>query len=85
MKIHYPPPYHCQVWQYQEADTELIRSAIYIFNWKKAFENTSVNEKSAIFNKTILNILLNFISHETLLVDDKDPSWLTNKIKNLNE
>ena len=50
---------------------------------EKAFENTSVYEKVATFNKNILNILHNFIPHETLLADGKDSPWLTNKIKNL--
>ena len=83
LKIYYPPPDYCQVWHYQEADTELIRRAIDLFDGKKAFKNTSVDEKVAIFSKSILNILHNFIPHETLLVDDTDLPWLTNKIKNL--
>ena len=36
-----------------------------------------------IFNETILNILRNFIPHETVLCDDRDPSWFNNKIKSL--
>ena len=82
-KIHYPPLFYRQVWYYQEADTELIRQAIDLFDWKKAFENTSVDEKVAIFNKTSLSILHNFIPRETLLLDNKDFPWLTNKIANL--
>ena len=81
LKIHYPPPYFCQVWDYQEGDTKLIRRVIDLFDWKKAFENTYLDEKVAIFNKTIHN----FIPHKLLLVYDKDPPWLTNKIKNLSE
>ena len=34
---------------------------------------TSVNEKVDIFNRTILTILSNFIPHEIILCDDKDP------------
>ena len=34
-----------------------------------------------MLNKTILNILSNFIPHET--VNDKDPPWFTKKNKNL--
>ena len=60
-------------------DTEIIRRAIELFDWKKAFANTSVD----IFNKTIRNILPNFIPHEILLVDEKDSRWLTSEIKNL--
>ena len=37
-----------------------------MFDWDRAFVNTNVNEKVFILNKTILNILSNFIPHETL-------------------
>ena len=57
----------------------LDRPEIDLFDWKKSFANTSVEEKVATFNKSILHILHNFIPHETLLVDDKDPTWVTNK------
>ena len=36
-----------------------------------------------IFNETILNIVRNFIPHETVLCDDRDPPWFNNKIKSL--
>ena len=81
LKINYPPPYYRQVWYYQEADTGLIRRAIDLFDWKKSFCKAYVDEKVAIFNKTILDIIHNFNPHKTLLVDDKNPPRLTNKIK----
>ena len=63
--------------------TKLIRRAIELFDWKKVFGNTYVEEKVAIFDKNLLNFLHNFISLKTLVLDDKDPPWLTNKIKNV--
>ena len=36
-----------------------------------------------IFNKTVLNILSNFIPHEVIVCDDKDPPWFNGKIKSL--
>ena len=50
---------------------------------KKAFLNKNVNEKVNIFNEKIINILRNFIPHETVLCDVRDPSWLNNKVKSL--
>ena len=41
------------------------------------------NEKVDIFNRTILNILSTFISHETFVCNDKDPPWFNNRIKTL--
>ena len=50
---------------FPEPDTELVRPARDLFDWKKVFEYTSVGEKVGIIVKTILNILHNFIPHET--------------------
>ena len=52
-----------------------------MFDCDRAFVNTNVNEKVLILNKTILNILSNFIPHETLTIDDKDPLRLQKKLK----
>ena len=70
-------------WHYKDANTELIRRAINEFNWQRAFLNTNVNEKVDIFNSTILNILSNFIPHEIVVCDDKDPLWFNKKIRAL--
>ena len=36
-----------------------------------------------IFNETILTILRNFIPHETVLSDHRDPPWFNNEIKSV--
>ena len=81
LQIYYPPPYPREIWHYKQANTELIRRAITDFNWDRAFLNTNVNEKVSIFSNTILNILSNFIPHETIVCDDKDPPWFNRAIK----
>ena len=78
-----PPPYVREVWYYKDANIEFIRRAINEFNWQRAFLNTNVNEKVDIFNSTILNILSNFIPHEFVVCDDKDPPWFNKKIRAL--
>ena len=60
---------------------ELIRVSIAVFDWEKAFSNTSVDEKAAIFNRTILNVLNNYIPHETIVCNDRDPLWFNDKIR----
>ena len=85
-QIYYPPPYSREIWQqarenYKQANTELIRPAITDFNLDRAFLNTNVNEKVSIFSNTILNILSNFIPHETIVCDDKDPPWFNRATK----
>ena len=63
--------------------TELIRRPLNEFNWERAFSNTHVNEKVCIFNKSVLNVLSNFIPHETILCDDKNSPWFNSRTKSL--
>ena len=83
LHIVYPPPYLREIWHYREANTRLIRHTIKEFNLERAFLNTNVNEKVDIFNRTILNILSNFIPHETIVYKFKDPPWINNRITTL--
>ena len=65
----------------KQANIELIRRAIDNFDWNRALDNVSPNRQVSIFNDTILNIISNFIPHETILCDDRDPPWINSKIK----
>ena len=83
LMISYPPPYSREVWHYREANIDLIRKAISNFNWEKTFYNTNVTKKVSNVNETIVNVLSNYIPHETLTCDDKDPPWFNSRIKSL--
>ena len=83
LQIYYPPPCPREIWHYKQANSELIRRAISNFNWDRAFLNTNVNEKVSIFTSTVLNILSDFILHEAIVCDDKDPPWFNKSIKSL--
>ena len=67
-KIHYLPPYEREIWHYQKANTDQIRKAIKQFSWNRSFKNLDVNEMTFLFNRTIKNILSNYIPH-----DNRDP------------
>ena len=43
--------------------------------------NVSVEEEVFYFTKTFLSIIYNFISDETIICDDKTPSWINKAIK----
>ena len=83
LSIFYPPPYERTVWYYERANTELIRRAIDQFDWVRALSNVNVDEKVYFFTKTLLNIIQNFIPHETITGDDRDPPWINKEIKKL--
>ena len=71
------------VWHYQQAYTELIKRSLESFDWKNAFSNCNPNEKVSALTKTVLNIMSNFIPNETILIEDREPLWVTRKLKSM--
>ena len=47
------------------------------------FANINVNEQVQLFTQTIINIISNYIPHETITCDDSNPPWIDEKIKKL--
>ena len=64
LKIEYPQPYACQVWDYGKAQTDLINRAIDKFDWVNLFLDKNINELLNLFNRTILNIFHNIIPNK---------------------
>ena len=81
--IYYPPPYEGEIWHYQKANIENIRKAIDQFPWVTRFKNIDVNEKVNLFNRTIKNIIRNYILHKAIICDGRDPTWIDKDIKEL--
>ena len=52
IRVPLPPAYVREVWDYENAHTENMKKAISNFDWKKTFENLSVDEKVDFLNKT---------------------------------
>ena len=82
-EVLYPPPYTREVWHHQNSNVDLIRRSINEFDSDTAFANKHVYEDALFFNKTVLNILSNFIPHEVIVGDDKDAPWFHGKTKSL--
>ena len=53
------------------------------FPWVMRFTNIGGNKKVNLFIKTIKNILLNYIPHETITYDDRDHPRMNKYIKEL--
>ena len=82
-KVFSHPPYEREIWHYQSTNVDQIQRATEQFSWKKSFRNQNVNEMVSWSKKTIKNILSNYIPHETITCDDKDPPWFNKNIKQL--
>ena len=79
IKSHYPPPYEREIWHYDQANVDHIRKAIDLFPWKKTLRYLNMNDMIFLFNKTVKNV--NYIPHETVTFDDRDPSWINKNVK----
>ena len=50
---------------------------------KKTFSNINVHAQVKLFNKIFTNTFTNFVPKKLITVDDRDPPWVTKKIKKL--
>ena len=67
------PTYVREFWDNEKANIEHIKKAISNFDWNKAFENLSVDEKVDFLHKTLLNIFRNSIPNKKLNVTIGNP------------
>ena len=78
-----PPPKFCRkIYHYSRAQQDLIIRAINSFSWETEL-NQFKNPTQQVFllNKTILNIMRNFIPNEQKTIRPRDPPWLSREIK----
>ena len=80
LKIVCPPPYERLVWDFKKADVNAITNAINQVNWKFLSSFKNVPQQVNILNKTI-NISSNFMPNKFVTFHDKDPPWMTQKLK----
>ena len=50
-------------------------------NWGFLLSNKSVHERVSILNNSLMNIFSNYTPNKFVIIDDKDPPWMTEKTK----
>ena len=76
------PPYRRLVWDFKRANISSIRKSVKMVDWRFMFLDTSVHEQVCIFNNTLMNIFSNYIPNKYIAIDNRDPPWMNEKIKN---
>ena len=62
-----PPVYKHLVWNYSNANVEIINLAIESFNWENASDGKDMHARVALFDETLLNFLVNSYQTEKKL------------------
>ena len=66
-----PLSYKRLVWHYQQANTDLIKRVIELFDWEKSLSNLDLNKQVFVFSEMIKNIFETFIPHERITCNKK--------------
>ena len=67
LDIVYPPPYEREILYYQMANIDLVKRELNEFDQEKVFSSFDVDKMVYVFNKTVINILCDFISPQGLI------------------
>ena len=79
-----PPPFERRIWDYEKADSNLIRKSINDFPWEEHFsKKLDVNWQVRSFTEIILNIMANFIPNKVIKIIPRDPPWIDNHLKTM--
>ena len=58
----------------------MVEKAVIVFNWKRAFSNSSVNENVCFFGEALKNIFRNFTSNRRIKIVHRKSKWMSRKI-----
>ena len=83
LKVKYPPLYEHVCWDYSRTGKVSINWAINAIEWEELFANKPVESQMSELNNLLLNIYSKYIPNKTVLCDDKDPPWMTNRIRDV--
>ena len=83
-RIHTPPAYERKVWHFNRANVNAIKKSMTNFPWLQHLSlNRDPNWQVKTFTNTILNIMANFVPHETKNIIPRDSPWITKQLKTM--
>ena len=82
LNVIYPPPYQRLIWDYKKANVDCIKKSLNSVDWDFVFSNKNVHQQAEYLNNVLMNVFTNFIPNKLITIDDKDPPWMNDVIKN---
>ena len=70
------------MWNFKRANISSIRKAIKMVDWQLMFLNKNNHEQVAILNDILMNFFSDYITNKYVTIEDRDPPWMIEKIKN---
>ena len=78
------PKYNRTIWYFNRARVDLIRRAISNFPWEvNLLINQNPGHQVKLLNKSILNIMSNFVPNEVKTIRPQEPEWVNAQVKSL--
>ena len=77
------PAYERKVWHYNRANITLIKRAVSEFPWNVHLANHDPSWQVNFFNKTLMNIMNNFIPNKYIKIQPKDPPWINDNLRKM--
>ena len=78
------PPSKRHIWQFGKAERELIERAVRDFPWQlELCRNCNPNAQVDVLNKTIMNIMSNFVPNKMVTSKPNVPQWISRHIINM--
>ena len=69
------------IWDYSKAEINKIRNVLYSIDWSLLFSGLGSNGMVDIFTDTLFSVISSHIPNKTITCNDKDPPWITPKVK----
>ena len=82
LNVIYPLPYQRLVWDYKKANADCIKKSLNSVDWDFPFSNNNVHQQAQYLNKVLMNVFTNYIPNRLITIDDKDPPWMNDEIRN---
>ena len=76
-----PPPYVRQMWEYNKAYINMIRSSFSSIDWTSIFNNLTPDKMVETFNTNFFEIMNTFIPNKQIIIRESDAPWITTEVK----
>ena len=78
LNVVYPSPYQCFIWDYKKGDLWIQLIGDFVLFDKNVHQQDQVQ----YLHEIIMNIFYNYLSNKCITIDDKEPPWMNDEIKN---